>query len=201
MLSSKFNVLSHKSIPGGWIWNIPSERGVVFEMIILSTTTLCYLENWTFCPLFLFISILIALYLHRPYISLFKCNFGSLEWQFGMYCFYVDLETFSKIKLICVPTQYYWSIPFPGANSVFLSFSCVCRIYVSEVLIMHFCNYYHLRFVSPYEYKIEVNFLGVNSGSWSSSRSIFGLYILVWIFIVLILCQPYVIFEIQHFVP
>ena len=107
----------------------------------------------TFCPIFLFISILFALCLHKPYILLFKCNFGSIEWQFGTYCFYVDLETSSKIKLICVPTQYYWSIPFSRVNTNFCNFcSCVCRIYVSEELITHFCNYYHLRFVLPYEY-------------------------------------------------
>ena len=39
----------------------------------------------------------------------------------------------------------------------FVTFSCVCQIYVAEVLIIHFCNYYHLRFLSPYEYQSEVN--------------------------------------------
>ena len=106
-----------------------TNRGCFFQMIILSTTSLCYVENWTFCPIFPFISILIALCLHKPYISLFMGNFGSLEWQFGMYCFYVDLETFSKIKLICVPIQYYWSIPFPAVNSVFFYlFMCMPNI-------------------------------------------------------------------------
>ena len=98
------------------------KEGLFFQMTILSTTTLCYLENWTFCSIFLFISILIALYLHRPYILFFKCNFGSFEWQFGMYCFYVDFETSSKIKLICVPTQYYWSIHFLLWTLFFLNF-------------------------------------------------------------------------------
>ena len=102
-------------------------------------TTLCYLENWThFVPYFCLSLILFALCLHKPYILLLKCNFGSIEWQFGTYCFYVDLEASSKIKLICVPTQYYWSIPFSRVNTIFCNFcSCVCRIYVSVELIIH----------------------------------------------------------------
>ena len=47
-------------------------------------TTLCYLQNWTFHPLFLFISILFALCLHKPYFSLFKCNFDSLNNNFEL---------------------------------------------------------------------------------------------------------------------
>ena len=49
-------------------------------------------------------------------------------------------------------------------NSIFscqlflYNFSHVCQIYVAEGLIMHFCNYYHLRFLSPYGYQSEVNF-------------------------------------------
>ena len=69
--------------------------------------------------MFLFIAILFGLCLHKPYIFLFKCNFDSLERQFGTYCFYVDLESSSKIKLICVPTHYYWSIPFSAVKSLF----------------------------------------------------------------------------------
>ena len=41
-------------------------------------TMLCYLQNWTFHPLFLFISILFVLCLHKPYFLLFKGNFDSL---------------------------------------------------------------------------------------------------------------------------
>ena len=123
---------------------------------------LCCLENWTFCPIFLFTSILIVLCLHKPYISLFKCNFGSLEWQkLNWYVFLFNIIGQFLFLL--------WTL-------FFFTFSCVCQIYVSEVLIIHFSDYYHLRFVSPYEYQIEVSFWGVNSGSWSNSRSIFGLY-------------------------
>ena len=46
-------------------------------------------------------------------------------------------------------------------NSIFcfeVFFSHVCQVYIAEVLVTHFCNYYHLRFLSPYEYKSEVNF-------------------------------------------
>ena len=103
-------------------------------------------------------------YLLYTYIShmfsLFKCNFDSLEWQFGTWLFYVDLETSSKMKLICVPTHYYCCIPFSAVNSIFLNFSHVCQIYVAGVLIIHFCRYCHLRCLSPYEYQSEVNFGG-----------------------------------------
>ena len=36
--------------------------------------------------------------------------------------FYVDLETSSKIKLTCVPTHYYWSIPFLCCELLFFNF-------------------------------------------------------------------------------
>ena len=62
--------------------------------------------------------------------------------------------------LCCVlfPTHYFWSIPFSALNSIFKTFSRVCQIYVAEVLIIHFCIYYHLRFLSPYQYQSKVNF-------------------------------------------
>ena len=48
------------------------------------------------------------------------------------------LCTLSKMKLICVPTHYYWSFPFSAVNSAFfLTFSHVYQIYVAEVLIIH----------------------------------------------------------------
>ena len=71
----------------------------------------------------------------------------------------MGLEISSEIKLICVPIHYYWSIPFSVVNSVFfLTFSCVYQTYVAEVLIIHFCYYYHLRFMSLYESWGEVIF-------------------------------------------
>ena len=51
---------------------------------------------------------------------------------------YVDLETSSKMKLICVSTHYYWSIPFSTVAPFFFNFSHVCQIYVAEVLIYIF---------------------------------------------------------------
>ena len=169
LLSSKFNILSHNTIPNGQIWkNSFTNRGCLFadDHFEYNNSVLSWKLN-TFCPIFLFISILFALCLHKPYILLLKCNFGSIEWQFGTYCFYVDLETSSKINLICVPTQYYWSIPFSRVNSIFCNFcSCVCRIYVSVELIIHFCNYYHLRFVLPYENQIWSQFLGGQLWIW-----------------------------------
>ena len=50
MLSSKLNVLSHNSLPIIQIWKIPSQTGVVFSrQSFWAITTLCYLQNWTFC--------------------------------------------------------------------------------------------------------------------------------------------------------
>ena len=70
--------------------------------------------------------------------------------------FYVDLETFSKLKLICVPTHYYWSIPLSAVNSIiFKTVSYVCWIYVAEVLIIHFCRYYHLRLYHAINTKVR----------------------------------------------
>ena len=95
------------------------------------STTLCYLQNCSFCPIFPSISILFALCLHKPYFFLlFKCNFDSLEWEFWTYCSYVDLESSSKIKLICVPTHHYWSIPFSVVNSIFFKLFYVYARYM-----------------------------------------------------------------------
>ena len=67
----------------------------------------------------LFITILFTLYLHRPYILYFSSsNVNSFEWQIWNLLFYVDLEIFSKMKLICVHTQYYWWILFSAVNSI-----------------------------------------------------------------------------------
>ena len=119
LLSLELNVLSYNSVWSWQNWKIPSETGVVFSrQSFWVPTTQCYLQHWTFHPMFMFISILFGLCLHGPYFFLFKCNFDSFEWQFGTYFFYVDLETSSKIKLICLPTHYYWSIQFSAVNSV-----------------------------------------------------------------------------------
>ena len=88
MLSSKLNVLSHNSLPSCQIWKIPSQAGVVvLQKLFWVSTILCYLQNWTFHIIFLFISIVFALSLHKPHFLLFKCNFDSLEWKFGTYYF------------------------------------------------------------------------------------------------------------------
>ena len=123
MLSSKLNICP-MTVPCGQIWRIPSWTGVAFlRWLFWVPTTLCYLQNWTFHPISLFISILFPLCVHQPYFFLlFKCNFYSLEWEFGIYCSYVDLEISAKNKLICVPTHYYWSIPFSAVYSIFLNF-------------------------------------------------------------------------------
>ena len=154
---------------------IPSQTEVFLSRQFFRVpTVLCYLQNLTFHPIFLIISILFGLYLPQPYILLFKCNFDSLEWQLGTCCFYVDLETSWKIKVICVPSHY-WSAQFSAVNSRFLSFSCVCQIYVAEVLIIYCLQLLPSKILSPHEYQSEVIFRGVNFRSESYSRSIFGL--------------------------
>ena len=74
--------------------------------------------------------------------------------------FYVDLQTSSKIKLICIPIHYYWSIPFSAVNSIFFTFSFVCKIYVAEVLIIHFLQLPPSKVLVSCEYKSEVTFGG-----------------------------------------
>ena len=144
--------------------------GSLFRQSFCRPTALCYLWNCSFCSIFMFISILFALCIHKPYFLLFKCNFDSLEWKFGTYCSYTDLEISSKIKLLCVPTHYHWSIPFSAVNSGFFNFSCVCQIYVAEVLIIHFLHDYHLWFLSP-EYQSEIDFCGRSTLALVSSLS------------------------------
>ena len=75
--------------------------------------------------------------------------------------FYIDLEISLKIKLIWVPTHYYWSIPFSAVNSVFFFnfFTCMPVICNWGFKYTFVCNNYHLRFLSPYEYQSEVNFV------------------------------------------
>ena len=126
MLSLEFNILSHNSVPSGQIWKFFHKQGsICIRWTLWVSSTVCYLQNWAFCPIFLLFSILFAVCLLKPYFLLFECNFDSLDRQFGTYCFYVNLETFSDIKLICVPNHCYWSIPFsavtsPASSSIFV---------------------------------------------------------------------------------
>ena len=96
--------------------------------------------------------------------------------QFETQCFYIDLEISSKIKLIYVPPHYFWSIPFSAVNSVLIStFPHVCQIYVTEVLFIHFCNYYHLKILPVYEFQNEVNF------GWSQIQIHIQFQMHIWI--------------------
>ena len=125
----------------------------------------------------LFIPILFALCLHIPYICVYQVDFWYPWITILNLLFYVDFEISSKMKLICVHTHYYWSIPFSAVNSIFETFSHGYQIYISEVLIIHFCRYCHLRILSPYDTKLRSIFWG---GQWfnSISGSIFVLYLL-----------------------
>ena len=72
----KMNVLSHNSLPSCQIWKIPSQAGVVvLQKLFWVSTILCYLQNWTFHVIFLFISIVFALSLHKPHFFTFQVQF------------------------------------------------------------------------------------------------------------------------------
>ena len=78
----------------------------------------------------LFIPILFALYLHKPYIFIFQMQFWKPWLTIWSLLFYVDLETSSKMKFVWLHTHYYWSIPFSAANSIlFYFFTCMLDIY------------------------------------------------------------------------
>ena len=83
--------------------------------------------------------------------------------------FFKDLIDIHSYSLFLVNSIFCCQLCF------FFNFSGVWQIYVAEVLIIHICKYYHLAFLSPYEYQSEVNFRVVYSVSRLSSRSIFGL--------------------------
>ena len=70
----------------------------------------------------LFIPILFPLCLHMSYIFTFQVQFWYPWMTILNSLFYVDLETSSKMKLICIPTHYYWSIPFSAVNSILYNF-------------------------------------------------------------------------------
>ena len=67
--------------------------------------------------------------LHIPYICIFQGDFWYPWMTIWSLLFNVDLETFSKMKLICVHTHYYWSIPFSPVKSIFYNFfTCMPHI-------------------------------------------------------------------------
>ena len=80
MLSLKFNILSHNSVPSGQIWKIPSQTGVIFSRWSFWVQQPCVVfKIKCFVPYFC-LSQYYLLCLCKPYILLFKCNYDSLEW-------------------------------------------------------------------------------------------------------------------------
>ena len=77
MLSSKLNVLSHNSVPSGQIWKIPSCKQKLFSWDdhFEYQQVIYYLQNWSFHPIFLFILMLFALCLGKPYFFTFQVQF------------------------------------------------------------------------------------------------------------------------------
>ena len=120
------------------------------------------------------LSLLFALCLYKPYFLLFKYNFDSHEWQFRttvlgkLRDFFKDEIDMCSCSVLLVNSIFCCELHF-------LAFSCICQIYVAEVLIIHFYNYYHLRFLSPYEYQSEVKFLRGQLQIWIQ------LHIHIWV--------------------
>ena len=72
------------------------------------------------------------------------------------------MEISSKIKsYVILLTNIGW-FHFLLLTPFFKTFSYECQIYVAEVLIIHFCNYYHQRLSSPCEYQSGIELGGVN---------------------------------------
>ena len=52
MLSSKLNIRTQNSVLSCQMWKIPSQTGIAFmRQSFWVQTTLCYLQNWMFCPI------------------------------------------------------------------------------------------------------------------------------------------------------
>ena len=52
MLSSKLNIKTQNSLLSCQMWKIPSQTGIAFmRQSFWVQTTLCYLQNWMFCPI------------------------------------------------------------------------------------------------------------------------------------------------------
>ena len=114
----------------------------------------------------------------KPYFLLFKWKFDSLESEFGTYCSYVDQETSSMIKLIFVPTHYYWSISFYAVNSIFFLNFFMCMLDICSWGTNYTFMYLlpSKVFIIIWVPKWDWFLWGANPGSRSGSRSIFGLY-------------------------
>ena len=113
--------------------------------------------------------------LHKPYIFIFQVPFWLLWMTIWNLLFYVD---FSKMKLICVHTHYYWSISFSAVNSIFYKFfTCMSDMCSWST------NYTFLQVLPSKDFiTIWVNKWGqflwdVNSISRFISGSIFVLYL------------------------
>ena len=66
MLSSKFNALSHNSVPSGQIWKIPSQIWIIFSrQSFWVPPTPCYLQNSMLCPITLFYVVRFEKFLHK----------------------------------------------------------------------------------------------------------------------------------------
>ena len=118
MLSLEFNILSQNSVPSGQTWKILSQTGIfLYQMnivsiiICMSSSKLSHFVPYFCCSQYYLLNVCLS---HIFYFL--SAIFIALYCQFGTYCFYVALETFSDIKLICVPNHCYWSTPFSAVT-------------------------------------------------------------------------------------
>ena len=190
-------------LPSCQIWNIPSQTGVdFFRWLFWVPTTLCYLQNWTFCPItpfqvvrfeiffnkegsFFFERIIlshISVYLNIicSYLSTLWCLGGELGIQLQIHIWVVCFDLNLGSTLAPVPYMSYLSTLWCLGGWTLDHGSSSRSIFGLYFLTwiwgsLQILLWYHL-WLTVAHCDGEVNF-----GSGSSSRSIFGLYFLTWI--------------------
>ena len=165
---SKFNILSHNSIPKWSDLKIPfTTRGHFF-----------LIYHFEYEQLYVIFQI-------EHFVPYFSLSQYYLDYVYISHIFVLFKSNFDKIKLICVPIHYYWSIPFSAVSSVFFFtfFTCMWDICSWGTNYTFFATTTILGFYCLMSTKVR-SILG-DEGSTPdlgfSSRSIFQLYFLTGI--------------------
>ena len=88
MLSSKLNIRTQNSLLSCQMWKIPSQTGIAFiRQSFWVQTTLCYLQNWMFCPITLFQVVRFEKSLHKQ--GLLFCR-NCFEYQQSYVIFKIE---------------------------------------------------------------------------------------------------------------
>ena len=83
MLSSKLNIRTQNSVLSCQMWKLPSQTGIAFmRQSFWVQTTLCYLQNWMFCPITLFQVVRFEKSLHKQGLFLQKLFCYLQNWMF-----------------------------------------------------------------------------------------------------------------------